>query len=55
MGMAAVDDHINAVEAAFEKALVGLTPELVRHDTRNICEHAVLGDDGITFNAIRKR
>jgi hypothetical protein len=52
--VAAVYDHINAIEAAFEKALVGLKLKLVRHDTRSIREHAILGDDGITFDATRK-
>jgi len=50
-----VYDHINAIEAAFEKALVGLKLKLVRHDTRSIREHAVLGYDSITFDAIKKR
>ena len=54
MRVAAVNDHINAIEPAFEKALVGLKLELVRHDTCSICEHAVFGDDGITFDATRR-
>jgi hypothetical protein len=45
--------HIDPVEPAFEEVLIGLELERVRHDTRGIGEHAILGDDGITFDATR--
>ena len=45
--------HIDPVEPAFEEVLIGLELERVRHDTRGIREHAILGDDGITFDATR--
>jgi hypothetical protein len=44
-------DHIDPVETALEKVLIGLELELLRHDARCIGEHAVLGDNGITFDA----
>jgi hypothetical protein len=45
--------HIDPVEPAFEELLIGLELERVRHDTRGIREHAILADDGITFDATR--
>ncbi len=47
-------DHIDAVEPTFEEALVGLKLERVRHGTPSAREHSVLGDDGITFDAMSK-
>ena len=45
--------HIDAVEPAFKEVPIGLELERVRHDTRGIREHAILRDDGITFDATR--
>jgi hypothetical protein len=45
--------HINPVEPAFEEMLIGLELERVRHDTCGIREHAIFGDNGITFDATR--
>src|SRR5665213_2670557 len=55
MRVAAMRDHIDTVKAVFEKALVGLKLELIRHDTGRIGEHAVFRDDGITFDTAGKR
>ena len=41
--------HIDPVERAFEELVIGLELERVRHDTRGIRDHAIRGDDGITF------
>jgi hypothetical protein len=51
MRVAPVNHDVDPVEPAFEEALIGLELERVRHDTRGIREHAILGDDGITFDA----
>lgn len=51
--MAAVRHHIDRVEPALEEALIGVELELVRHDAGRIREHAVFGDNGITFDAGR--
>jgi hypothetical protein len=53
--MAAMRHHIDRVEPALEEALIGVEPELVRHDAGRIREHAVFGDNGITFDAGRPR
>src|ERR1022692_1339689 len=53
MRVAAMYHHINPIEPAFEKALIGLEFELVWHDACRIRKHAVLGDDGITFDTTR--
>jgi len=55
VGMAAVHHHIDRVEAALEEALIGLELERVRHDAGRVREHAVVGDDGITFDTGRLR
>ncbi|HUI22691.1 MAG TPA: hypothetical protein VLZ74_16865 [Methylocella sp.] len=47
--------HIDPVEPAFEEVLICLELERVGHDTRSIREHAILGDDGITFDTKRMR
>jgi hypothetical protein len=44
---------IDPAEPAFEKVAISLELERVRHDTRGICDHAILRDDGITFDATR--
>jgi hypothetical protein len=51
MRVAPVHHDIDPVEPAFEEVPIGLELERVRHDTRGIREHAILGDDGITFDA----
>jgi hypothetical protein len=51
--MPAMRHHIDRVEPTREEALIGVELELVRHDAGRICEHAVLGDNGITFDARR--
>jgi hypothetical protein len=53
MRMAPMYHHIGPVEPAFEKVPIDLELERVWHDTRGIREHALLGDDGITFDATR--
>src|SRR5580700_10159689 len=45
--------YVDPVEPAFEEVLIGLELERVRHDTRGIRDHAILGDDGITFDSTR--
>ena len=45
--------HIDPVERAFEELVIGLELERVRHDTRGIRDHAIRGDDGITFDSAR--
>ena len=44
-------DHINPVQAVLEEQLISFELERVRHDPRGICQHAVLGDDGVTLDA----
>src|SRR5476651_602010 len=51
MRVAPTNHHIDPVEPEFEKLLVGLELELVRHDTCRVLKHAVLGDNGVTFDA----
>src|ERR1700730_1431083 len=53
MRVAPMHHHIDPVEPAFEKVPVGLELEPVRHDTYGIREHAILGDNGITFDVTR--
>src|SRR5579863_331813 len=53
MGVAPVHHHDGCVEPAFEELPVGLELQRVRHDARGIREHAILGDDGVTFDAAR--
>jgi hypothetical protein len=53
MRVAPMHHHIDPVEPAFEEVLIGLELERVRHDTRGIRDHAILGDDGITFDSTR--
>src|SRR3984893_16915010 len=48
-----MDHHVDPVELAFEEVLIGLELERVRHDARGIRDHAILGDDGITFDSAR--
>ena len=43
--------HIDPVERTFEEMPIGLEFERIRHDAGGIREHAVLRDDGITFDA----
>ena len=43
--------YIDPVEPSFEEISIGLELERVRHDTRCIRVHPILGDDGITVDA----
>ena len=51
--MAAMHHHIDRVERALEEALISVELELVRHDAGRFREHAVFGNNGITFDAGR--
>src|SRR5436190_20000127 len=51
--MASVHDHVDRVEAVLEENLIGLELERLRHDACGIREHAVLGANGIAFDAAR--
>ena len=51
MGVTPMHHNIDSVEPAFEKVLISLELKRIRYDTRGIREHAILGDDGITFDA----
>ena len=53
--VATMHHNINAIEPAFEEVLIGLKFELIRYNTSRIREHAVLGDNGITFDATGMR
>ena len=47
--------NIDPVEPAFEEVLIGLVLERIRHDSFGIRNHAILGDNGITFDATRAK
>ena len=51
MRVSAMHHDINPIKPAFEEVLIGIEFELVRHDTCCIREHAILRDNGITFDA----
>jgi len=51
--MASVHDYIDAIEPTFKKDLIGFEFERVRHYAGRVCEHAVFGDDGISFDTVR--
>ena len=53
MRMSSVHDHIDAIESAFKKDLIGFKFERVGHDASRIRKHAVFGDDGISFDTVR--
>ena len=53
MRAAPMHHHIDPVEAAFEELPIAVGLERVRHDTRGIREHAILGDSSMTFDALR--
>ena len=55
MRIAPVHYDINAVEAVFKEILIRLELERIRHDACGIRKHAILGDDGITFDMTRMR
>jgi hypothetical protein len=45
---------IDTIETFFEEYLIGLKLERIRHDSCRVRKHAVLGNDGVTFNARHK-
>lgn len=51
--MASVHDYIDAIESALKKDLIGFKFEGVRHYAARVREHAVFGDNGISFDAVR--
>jgi hypothetical protein len=53
MRVAAMHYHIDPVESAFEEVPIGLELERVRDHARGVREHAILGDNGIPFDATR--
>ena len=44
-------DDIHPVEPALEEPRISFELERVRHDPRGICQHAILGNDGVTLDA----
>jgi hypothetical protein len=52
-GVPAVDERTGAVQPRVEKLLIGLKLEHVGLDAVRIRDHAVVGDDGEAFDAIR--
>ncbi|HEV8014925.1 MAG TPA: hypothetical protein VGP48_05310 [Stellaceae bacterium] len=55
MRVAAMHHRIDAVEPAFEEAPIGVEFEGIGHDADSICQHAILRDDGVAFDAARTR
>src|SRR6202035_4674637 len=53
MRVAAMHYHVDPVESAFEEMPIGLELERVRDHARGVREHAILGDNGIPFDATR--
>ena len=51
--VAPVYDDIDRIQSLFEKALIGIELQRVWHNPGRIRQHAVLGDDGITFDTTR--
>jgi hypothetical protein len=51
--MTSVHDHIDAIESAFKKDLIGFEFERVRHDASRVRKHAVFRNDGISFDTVR--
>ena len=51
--MASVHDYIDAIKSAFKKDLIGFKFEGVWHYAGRVREHAVFGDNGISFDAVR--
>ena len=52
--MTSVHDHIDAIEAAFKKDLIGFGLRVESGMTHSrIRKHAVFGDDGISFDTVR--
>lgn len=54
MGMAPVHDDVDVVETSFKEGLIGFEFERVRHDTRCIRKHSVLGNNGISLDTTWK-
>ena len=50
LGMAAMHDHIDTVQSVLEEALIGFEFEGFRHNPCGIGQHAVFGDNGVTFD-----
>src|SRR5678815_4059053 len=50
-GMASMYHHVNRVQAVLKKLLIRIEPERVRHEPCCIGNHAISGDDGVTFNS----
>jgi|APPan5920702963_1055757.scaffolds.fasta_scaffold333558_1 hypothetical protein len=53
MRVTSVHNHIDAIESALEKDLIGFKLERVRHDASRVRKHAVFGDYGISFDTVR--
>ena len=52
--MPAVDDGRGMVERILEEALIGLVADRIRHLAFGVGEHAVGGNDDITFDAAHR-
>lgn len=46
-------NDVDTIETAFEEGLIGPEFQRIRHNTCRVREHAVLGNDGITFDTMR--
>jgi len=54
VGMAAMHDDGGAIEAGLEEALIGVVADGLRHLAFGVGEHAVGGNDDITFDAAHR-
>jgi len=54
LGVAAMHDEVNPIEAALEERRIGLELQRVRITRGGVREHPVLRDDGISFNLAQR-
>lgn len=52
MAAAANEDHVREVKLSLEICPVRVVPELDRHRAGSVCDHAVVGNDGIAMDFI---
>ena len=55
VGMSTVHDRGSTVEFALEEGLICIVADNVRHDAVGIRDHAVGGNDDVTFDAVQSR